>query len=35
LVTDEIEAINDRIEKEIKTIFPAAKIYLEAENTES
>ncbi len=35
LVTDEIEEINDRIEKEIKAIFPAAKIYLEAENTES
>jgi len=35
LVTDEIEEINDRMEKEIKTIFPAAKIYLEAENIKS
>ena len=32
LIVDELEIVNDRIEKKIKEIIPNAKIYLEAEN---
>jgi len=32
LIVDELERINDRIEKKIKDIIPGAKVYLEAEN---
>ncbi len=32
LVVDELEELNDRIEKKIKEIIPDAKIYMEAEN---
>ena len=32
LIVDELEELNDRIEKKIKEIIPNAKIYLEAEN---
>jgi cation diffusion facilitator family transporter len=32
LIVDELEELNDRIEKKIKEIIPDAKIYLEAEN---
>lgn len=32
LIVDELEKVNDRIEKSIKEIIPRAKIYLEAEN---
>jgi cation diffusion facilitator family transporter len=33
MTVDELEALNDRIEKKIKEIIPNAKVYLEAENT--
>jgi divalent metal cation (Fe/Co/Zn/Cd) transporter len=32
LIVDELEKLNDRIEKKIKTIIPSAKVYLECEN---
>jgi divalent metal cation (Fe/Co/Zn/Cd) transporter len=32
LIVDELEKVNDRIEKKIKEILPKAKIYMEAEN---
>jgi divalent metal cation (Fe/Co/Zn/Cd) transporter len=32
LVVDELEELNDRIEKKIREIIPHAKIYLEPEN---
>jgi divalent metal cation (Fe/Co/Zn/Cd) transporter len=32
LSVDELEKVNDRIEKKIKDIIPQAKVYLEAEN---
>lgn len=32
IIVDELEKINDRIEKKIKEIIPNAKVYLEAEN---
>ncbi len=32
LIVDELEELNDRIEKKIKEIIPNARIYLEAEN---
>jgi len=32
IIVDELERINDRIEKKIKDIIPKAKVYLEAEN---
>jgi len=32
LIVDELEKVNDRIEKKIKDIIPQAKVYLEAEN---
>lgn len=32
LIVDELEELNDRIEKKIKEIIPNAKTYLEAEN---
>lgn len=32
LIIDELEKVNDRIEKRIKEIIPQAKVYLEAEN---
>lgn len=32
LIVDELEKVNDRIERKIKEIIPNAKIYLEAEN---
>lgn len=32
LIVDELEKVNDRIEKKIKEIIPHAKVYLEAEN---
>lgn len=32
IIVDELEKINDRIEKKIKEIIPSAKVYLEAEN---
>jgi len=32
IIVDELEKVNDRIEKKIKDIIPGAKVYLEAEN---
>lgn len=32
IIVDELEELNDRIEKKIKEIIPKAKVYLEAEN---
>jgi divalent metal cation (Fe/Co/Zn/Cd) transporter len=32
LIVDELEKVNDRIEKKIKEILPKAKVYMEAEN---
>ena len=32
LMVDELEKVNDRIEKKIKEILPKAKVYMEAEN---
>ncbi|MEA3420736.1 MAG: cation diffusion facilitator family transporter, partial [Acidobacteriota bacterium] len=32
IIVDELEKVNDRIERKIKKIIPSAKIYLEAEN---
>lgn len=33
IIVDELEKLNDRIEKKIKEIIPLAKVYLEPENT--
>ena len=35
LVADQIEEVNDRIERDLLVIYPRAKVYLEAENEES
>lgn len=32
IIVDELEKVNDRIERKIKKIFPSAKVYLEPEN---